>query len=73
MNSPSLATVDPGHAEATSLLESGTKLLEEGIFYPPVHMNLPQPEFQVTLRVPSATIRAVSKFIAPQVVCSISE
>lgn len=32
VDSPSLATVvsDPAHAEATALLESGTKLLEEG-------------------------------------------
>lgn len=30
LDSPSLATVDPAHAEAASLLESGTKLLEEG-------------------------------------------
>ncbi|PVG03146.1 TPR-like protein [Serendipita vermifera] len=30
VNSPSIATVDPAQAEATSLLEHGTKLLEEG-------------------------------------------
>ncbi|KAG8754256.1 hypothetical protein FRC14_005237 [Serendipita sp. 396] len=30
LDSPSLATVDPAQAEATSLLETGTKLLEDG-------------------------------------------
>lgn len=30
VDTPSLVTVDPAHSEATSLLESGTKLLEEG-------------------------------------------